>query len=111
MIIDKEIYNGYVIEYHYNTETKFFYATSKIANSYKKYDTKLNNFCGGYKTPEEAVNDVRVKIDEFLKTAPKTYLELASAITDSLVWTGHEDCHADVDIIKHLVSSFIKTQR
>ncbi len=111
MIIDKEIYSGFVIEYHYNTDTKLFYATSKIANSNKKYDEKLKNKCGGFKHIEEAVDDVKAKMDVFLKTTPKTYSELASAISDSLVWTSHEDCYADEEIIKQLVSSFIKTQK
>ena len=109
MTIDKETYNGIVIESHYNKETKFFYATSKIANSSNKFDTKLGNICMGFPTPIEAINNVKEKIDNFFKIAPKTYKELADAITGSLIWTGYEDCYADEEIIKQLVSSFIKT--
>jgi hypothetical protein len=71
----------------------------------------MKNFCHGFKTPQEAIKNVKLKIDAFLKITPKTYKELAKAITNSLVWTGYEDCHADEEIIKQLVSSFIKTQK
>lgn len=101
MNIDKEIYNGIEIQSHYNKDNKDFYATSKIANSVNK----------SYENPLEAVEDVKLMIDEFLKQTPKTYSELTSMITDSLVWTGYEDCHADEEIIRQLVSSFIKMQK
>jgi hypothetical protein len=101
MLIDKTTYKGIEIESHYYKGSKSFYATSKVGTS---IGIEYNN-------PQDAVKNVETIIDEFLKLAPKTYAELADAITESLVWTGYEDCHADEEIIKQLVSSFIKTQK
>jgi hypothetical protein len=111
MKIDVEIYNGYEIQTHYNKETKCFSATSKIGNSNCPYSTELKNFCGGFKTPNEAVDNVKKMINAFLAHTPKTYESLAKAITESLVWTGYEDCYADTQIIEHLVSGFIKANQ
>lgn len=110
MKIDEETYKGFVIESHYNEESKFFYATSTIANSANSYYKELKNHCRGFLTPKEAVDNVKLKIDAFLEIAPKTYAELATAITESLVWTGYEHCYADEFIIQKLVERFIKTQ-
>lgn len=110
-LIDTEIYNDIKIDINYNNETKCFSAYSNIASSHNSYKEELKNFCGGFKTPLEAIDDVKLKIDEFLNQSPKTYTELAEMITNSLVWTGYEECHADEQIIKQLVSSFIKTQK
>lgn len=107
--IDTETYKGFEITSHYNKETKFFWAASKVANSWNKYDTNLCNSCGGHETPKQAVADVKVRIDEFLKTTPQNYKELSDAITSSLVWTGHEDCYVDEQILQILIENFIKT--
>lgn len=109
MKIDTETYRGIEIEVYYNEPTKYFYALSKVGNSSNEFDTELGNRCMGFVTPAEAVNDVKGKIDRFMEEVPRTYKELAEAITSSLVWTGYEECYADEDVIKHLVSAFIKT--
>jgi|LakMenEpi03Aug12_release.lakeMendotaPanAssembly.Ray.scaffolds.fasta_scaffold01179_17 hypothetical protein len=110
MKIDTEVYKEIEILVFYNERTKYFFATSIVGNSHNEFDTRLNNFCGGFKTPKEAVNDVRKQIDAFLQEQPKTYEELAQAITKTLVWTGYEDCYADTFIVQKLVEGFLKTK-
>ncbi len=109
----KELYkvnhNGIEITVWFNEKTKLFRATSKVGSSHNPFDERIKNFCNGFETPSEAELNVKPLIDEFLKSAPKTYAELAQRITDSLIWTDYEACHADEQIIEVLVSNFIKT--
>lgn len=107
----KENYENFEIECHFNEETKCFSAVSIVGNSFCEFNDKLSNFCHGFATPKDAVNDVKSKIDIFLKQAPKSYEELAQMITDSFVWTGYEDCYVDAHILELLVKQFIKTQK
>lgn len=76
----------------------------------------MNNACHGFKTPVEAIEDVKKKnryfFFFFFEVNPKTYKDLAEAISYyALVWTSIEnnEVHADEEIVKQLVSSFIKT--
>lgn len=96
------------IEINYNTQTNCFSAYSQLGSSNNPFDSELNNFCHGFETPAQAVNSCMIKIDEYLDNSPKTYTELAERITDSLVWTGYEDCHADENTIRILVDMFNK---
>jgi len=105
----KVIHNGIEITVWFNEKTKLFRASSKAGSSHNPFDERLKNFCHGFEAPLQAELDVKSKIDEFLKITPRTYTELAQSITDSLTWTGYEDCHADEQIIEILVSNFIKT--
>jgi hypothetical protein len=88
-------------------EDGFFhgYALDILCSSNRDKDKNINN---GYPTMDRAIEDIESKVDTFLSTTPKTYEELANAITSSLVWTGYEDCHADEFIIKTLVENFLK---
>lgn len=112
MKIDSEIYKNFTIDSYYNEESKYFYATSKVANSYAEYDSNLKNNCHGFVSPKEAVQDVKNRIDAFLEQNPcNNYRELADAITTSLVWNGHEDCYVDEQILETLVEKFLKVKK
>lgn len=108
MKIDIEFYKNFEIKVHYNEKTKFFFATSKIANSHNIYQSHLKNACHGFESPKEAVDDVKIRIDKFLETAPKDYQELADAITHSLKWVTETSCYVDPVILKQLVEAFTK---
>jgi hypothetical protein len=110
MQIDCEVYKEIEILVFYNEKTKYFYATSIVGNSHNEFDTNMNNFCGGFKTPQEAITNVKEQIDAFLQEQPKSYEELAEAITKTLVWTGYEDCYADTFIVEKLVTGFLKSK-
>lgn len=62
----------------------------------------------GFKTLAEAEISIKQEIDKFLETTPKTYEELADAVTENLNWTCYEQCHCEPDILKTLVENFIK---
>ena len=62
----------------------------------------------GWNTLSEAREDLKTKVDKFLQSTPTSYTELTERITNTLVWTGYEDCHADETIIRVLVGNFIK---
>ncbi len=102
-----EKYKNIVIEVHFNEESKKFDATSIFGNSCNPN----NRMCRGYDTPVEAVEDVKKVIDAFLVSNPKNYKELAEAITNSLIWTGYEDCYADEIVIETLVQNFLKAKQ
>lgn len=106
MIIDKEIYKGIEIEIHYFKEDKTFSAVSSIASSFKPFDPELKNFGGGFATPQEAVHDVKARIDKIFKDAPRTYDELATILTDH--------CNANEyigpDVLEPLVEAFLKAR-
>jgi len=86
----------------------YSYALNVLSSSNKEKDKNISN---GYPTMDRAIVDIEEKIDDFLVITPKTYEELANAITGSLVWTGYEDCHADEFIIKTLVENFLKIKK
>lgn len=111
MEIDRLNYRNLEIKVFYNKETKCFSANSLAGSSNNSYDKKLKNFCHGYKTPEEAVIDVKKQIDAFLVNTPKTYKELSEQLTENLTWTGYEDCHLDEKVVKILVNNFITYQK
>jgi hypothetical protein len=97
----KEIeYELYTHEMH----NEFYFGTSCNGISSKGNATHINR---GWQTSSEAIKDMEEAIDAFLTIAPKTYKELADAITSSLVWTGYEDCHADELLIKTLIENFL----
>ena len=62
----------------------------------------------GFKTFDEVKINIKQKIDKFLETTPKTYEELADAVTENLTWTDYEECHCEPVILKTLVENFIK---
>lgn len=88
-------------------EDGFFhgYALDILSTSNKEKDR--NNSCG-YPTMDRAIVDIEARVDAFLTTTPRTYAELADAITSSLVWDSYEEAHADELIIKTLVENFLK---
>jgi hypothetical protein len=89
--------------YTHEINDEFYFATSCDGISTKGNPSHINK---GWSTPAEAIKDMEESIDAFLIFTPKTYRELASAITSSLVWTSYEDCYADEFIIKKLVENF-----
>lgn len=88
-------------------EDGFFrgYALDILSTSNKEKDSNNNN---GYPTMDRAIKDIESKVDEFLKITPKTYKELADAISRTLVWDSYEEANADEFIIKTLVENFLK---
>lgn len=102
------IYKNFKIDCFYNQETDMFSASSNIGYSNNKFDSKLKNFCHGYPTPTEAIDDVKKQIDNFLEQAPKTYKELADCLNKYLVLDNiHDKGYVDEDILKHLVNQFL----
>jgi succinylarginine dihydrolase len=91
-------------------EDGFFhgYALDVLSTSNKEIDRNNSN---GYPTMARVIKDIETKVDEFLSITPKTYEELADAITATLVWDGYESAKADEFIIKTLIQNFIKTQK
>jgi len=79
-------------------------------SSYNKFDKKISNFCMGYATPTEAIDDVKRQIDKFLSTAPKNIKELANAIENSLTYESECEANVNEDILLMLLksSSFLK---
>jgi hypothetical protein len=59
-------------------------------------------------TLSEAESAAIVMVDTFLSARAATWEELAKAIHATLVWTSHEDCEIDPQILKQLVTSFAK---
>lgn len=108
-ILKKIIYKGVEFElYTHEMHGEFYFKTSCDGISSKGNPTHINR---GWQTSSEAIKDMEEGIDDFLSVAPKTYKELAAAISGSLVWTGYEECHADEFIIKTLVENFLKIKK
>lgn len=106
--LKKITYKGVEFElYTHEINNEFYFQTSCNGISSKGNPTHVNR---GWQTSSEAIKDMEEGIDAFLAIAPKTYKELADAISDSLIWTGYEDCHADEFIIKTLVENFLKAK-
>jgi len=108
MKIKEEIYKGIKIEVFYNEEDDTFHASSLFETANDKFDENRKNFSLGFQTPLKAVENTKIKIDEFFKTTPKNYAELAKELTNYLTWDGYEDCHLEEDVVKILVENFIK---
>lgn len=106
--LKKIIYKGVEFElYTHEINNEFYFGTSCNGISSKGNPLHVNR---GYTQSTEAIKDMKESIDLFLSNTPKTYKELADAITSSLVWTGYEDCYADEFIIKTLVENFLKVK-
>lgn len=97
MKIDEISYKGYTIEIWYSKELKNFYTTSAVGG------TVSNG------TVKDAIKTAESIIKQFLETKINSYAELASMITESLVWISDSDCYADEQVIKDLVESYIKS--
>jgi len=108
MEIDKIKYENFDITVSYNKDDKSFHAYSLCGNSFDEFDEKRENFSHGHATPGQAVENVKLKIDEFITIAPKTFEELAEQLTKALTWTGYEACHLEPSIVKILVENFNK---
>lgn len=105
--LKKIIYKNIEFELYTHEINEEFYFSTHCDGIHSNGNPKHIN--RGWDTPKEAIKDMENGIDTFLSTAPKTYKELAEAITGSLVWTGYEDCYADENIVKILFENFIKT--
>ena len=104
--LKKIIYKGVEFElYTHEIYDEFYFSTSCDGISCKGNPLHINR---GWNTPAEAIKDREESIDTFLSITPKTYKELANFITESLVWTGYEDCYADEFIVRTLVENFNK---
>lgn len=96
MVIDKLKYNEFVIEVFYSKENQNFYTTSEVGSTV------------GHESVKKAIKAAKKEVDNFYSININNYAELASAITESLVWISQTDCYADETVIKHLVESLIK---
>jgi DNA-binding transcriptional ArsR family regulator len=66
---------------------------------------------GGYEKPDEAINNLKQVIDEFLANTPKNYEELAQAIENNvLIWTDYENCHLEPKLLEIIIKNFLLTQ-
>lgn len=102
------MYKGVEFElYTHEMHDEFYFGTSCNGISSKGNPLHVNR---GWNNSVAAIKDMEEGIDLFLSNTPKTYKELADAITSSLVWTGYEDCYADEFIIKTLVENFLKVK-
>ena len=91
--------------YTHEIHDEFYFGTSCNGISSKGNPTHINR---GWKTSNEAIKDMEEGIDDFLSITPKTYKELADAISESLVWTSYEDCYVDELILETLIKNFLK---
>lgn len=99
-------YKGIEFElYTHEMHNEFYFGTHCNGISSKGNPLHINR---GWNTSSEAIKDMEEGIDAFLAITPKTYAELADAITGSLVWDDYEEAHADELIIKTLVENFVK---
>lgn len=94
--------------YTHEINNEFYFKASCDGISSKGNPLHVNR---GWLSSIEAIKDMEEGIDAFLSITPKTYRELADAITDSLVWTGYEECHANELIIKTLIENFNKINK
>jgi hypothetical protein len=108
MKIDIINYKGLEITTDYNKEDKTFHAYSLAGDSHAEFNNGLKNFSHGYRTEQEAIDDVKSKIDTFINITPKNYSELAEQLTAALTWTGYESCRLDEKVVEVLVGNFIK---
>ena len=111
MEIDIIIYKGIEIKTSYNKGDKTFHAYSLAGDSYAKFDSSLKNFSHGHKTEREAIDDVRIKIDNFISKTPKNYEELAEELTGALTCDGYDNYRLDVKVVEILVGNFIKLKK
>lgn len=98
-----ETYKKFQIDIFVDERGRFKAKTSGIGCSHD--DGDINGF---HATMDEALKAMKNGIDAFIAKAPKDWDELAEAITESLVWTGYEDCHVDSDALKVLVENFLR---
>jgi hypothetical protein len=104
--LQKIKYKGIEFElYTHELHNEFYFGTSCNGISSKGNPEHINR---GWGKSSEAIKDMEEGIDAFLAITPKTYAELADAITGSLVWDDYEEAHADEFIIKTLVENFVK---
>lgn len=97
-MINSYNYKGFKVEMFFIKENNNLCATAKHLSSLSSSNADL------------VKKDIEAKIDNFLRSAPSTYKELALAIEDSLIWTGYDDCYIDADNLKVLVENFNKSQ-
>lgn len=96
MKIDEIQYKGYNIEIKYVKAAKTFYASSMIG------------LTSDHKNIDDAVEEQKKLIDSFLSIDIDSYNKLTEELTKSIYYDDYEEYMLDVDIVKHLVDSFIK---
>jgi len=106
MEFKKEIYKGFEITYFIEDNGKFYATAMGMICSFHPTEKPKDRYKWEYFKDAERL--AKNFIDDFLKRTPKSYDELADAITDTLVWDGYEDCHVDTQILQSLVENFIK---
>lgn len=99
MVVETFKYKNFEVELLYFQETRQFMAKSASIKS------ALSN------TADGACSSIMFEIDEFLKSTPKDFEELAQEIHNMLVWTSYEDCYVDSQIIEVLVKNFLKVYK
>jgi hypothetical protein len=100
--IDELKYKNFLIEVFYDKESKKIYAISDICSSNDNLQKTLS--------AKENINIVKNGIDNFLKIVPKNMNELAHALSQTLVWDGYEECHVEEEVLKSLLTNFLKTK-
>ena len=91
-------------------ENGMFSAKALDILSTKNTNEKTRDIKYNHISLKDVETDIQIKIDNFLSHTPETYKELSFAITNTLVWDGNEDCHADEFIIKTLIENFLKVR-
>lgn len=95
-ILKKTTYKNIEVVYNVDDTGRFWATAINSALS-----TRTHN------TMEQTEKEIKKQIDDFLIFMPKTWEELAFAITSKLTWTSYEDCYLDTDVCKILVSNFL----
>lgn len=60
-----------------------------------------------HKDYSSAVSEFEMAVDEFLSNSPCTIDELVSKLSETLVYTGYEDCEIDATAAKALIEGYL----
>ena len=94
MELKKENYKDFEVKYCVSENGLFYTIVDAIPTG------------GVYKTLQECKKQTERDIDAWLESSYNNYDELANAITNSLVWTGYEECYVDSKALKSLLNRF-----
>ncbi len=101
-------HKGWDIELHYDDhDVRGFFASSRHLISHNPNGGGVNQV---FLTADDALNNIKDAIDEFLNATPQTWEELTAALYDSLEWVGYEDCVLNVGSVKTIVTKFMQAR-
>lgn len=98
-----EYYRGMLIITYHDNILDLYYSACDVA-----YD--VNDFYG-FLTPQEATENIKPKIDQFLDKPRKDYNELAYDITRTLIVDSSGEYSVDPIILEGLVESFLRNRK